>query len=100
MYSHQLVLSLCRLVSQGDILTVPAENHPDLLENNSEGIHRYKHHVLMIKQSVPMSLYSEDEGGGVSTLSCEQFQAGLVLRTWSEHGRRRSSPEAASGNRP
>ncbi|KAL3066445.1 hypothetical protein OYC64_016405 [Pagothenia borchgrevinki] len=29
-----------RLVSEGDILTVRAENHPDLLENNSEGIHR------------------------------------------------------------
>uniref|UniRef100_A0A4W6G6L5 Peroxisomal ATPase PEX6 n=1 Tax=Lates calcarifer TaxID=8187 RepID=A0A4W6G6L5_LATCA len=29
-----------RLVSQGDILSVPAEKHPDLLENNSEGIHR------------------------------------------------------------
>ena len=33
---------VCRLVSQGDVLTVPAENHPDLLENNSEGIHRYQ----------------------------------------------------------
>ncbi|KAF0036901.1 hypothetical protein F2P81_009775 [Scophthalmus maximus] len=28
-----------RLVSQGDILSVPTENHPDLLQNNSEGIH-------------------------------------------------------------
>uniref|UniRef100_A0A3B4Z062 Peroxisomal ATPase PEX6 n=1 Tax=Stegastes partitus TaxID=144197 RepID=A0A3B4Z062_9TELE len=31
-----------RLVSQGDVLTVSTENHPDLLENNSEGIHRYQ----------------------------------------------------------
>ncbi|XP_051237227.1 peroxisome assembly factor 2 isoform X2 [Dicentrarchus labrax] len=29
-----------RLVSLGDILTVPVENHPDLLENSSEGINR------------------------------------------------------------
>ncbi|XP_029931991.1 peroxisome assembly factor 2 [Myripristis murdjan] len=29
-----------RLVSQGDVLTVPVENHPDVLENNSEGINR------------------------------------------------------------
>lgn len=44
--SHQVVtLCVCvcvfRLVSQGDILTVPAENHPDLLEHGSEGIHTY-----------------------------------------------------------
>uniref|UniRef100_A0A3Q3K0K2 Peroxisomal ATPase PEX6 n=1 Tax=Monopterus albus TaxID=43700 RepID=A0A3Q3K0K2_MONAL len=30
-----------RLVSLGDILSVPTENHPDLLENSAEGIHRY-----------------------------------------------------------
>ncbi|XP_029374028.1 peroxisome assembly factor 2 isoform X2 [Echeneis naucrates] len=29
-----------RLVSQGDVLSVPAEKHPDLLENNSNGIFR------------------------------------------------------------
>uniref|UniRef100_UPI003AB0FB17 peroxisomal ATPase PEX6 n=1 Tax=Centroberyx gerrardi TaxID=166262 RepID=UPI003AB0FB17 len=29
-----------RLVSQGDVLSVPVENHPDLLENNAEGIYR------------------------------------------------------------
>lgn len=40
--TNQFVVSVCRLVSLGDVLTVPAENHPDLLQNNSEGIHRYK----------------------------------------------------------
>ncbi|CAB1422511.1 unnamed protein product [Pleuronectes platessa] len=29
-----------RLVSLGDVLSVPTENHPDLLENNCDGIHR------------------------------------------------------------
>ncbi|XP_076026813.1 peroxisomal ATPase PEX6 isoform X3 [Genypterus blacodes] len=32
--------STARLVSPGDVLTVPVGNHPDLLERNSEGIHR------------------------------------------------------------
>ncbi|MEQ2182375.1 hypothetical protein GOODEAATRI_021716 [Goodea atripinnis] len=39
-WSDQLVM-FRSVVSQGDILTVPAKNHPDLLENNTEGIYRY-----------------------------------------------------------
>uniref|UniRef100_A0A3P9Q6J3 Peroxisomal ATPase PEX6 n=1 Tax=Poecilia reticulata TaxID=8081 RepID=A0A3P9Q6J3_POERE len=37
-----------RVISQGDILTVPARNHPDLLENNAEGIRRYSAPVCML----------------------------------------------------
>ncbi|KAM3623054.1 uncharacterized protein V6R79_006294 [Siganus canaliculatus] len=52
-----------RLVSQGDILTVPAENHPDLLENNSEGIHRCP--VLFFRvQKVCLSAENQEEEGG------------------------------------
>nr|XP_020514226.2 uncharacterized protein LOC110002893 [Labrus bergylta] len=30
-----------RLVSEGDVLTLPAHKHPDLLQDNADGIHRY-----------------------------------------------------------
>uniref|UniRef100_A0A3B4Z067 Peroxisomal ATPase PEX6 n=1 Tax=Stegastes partitus TaxID=144197 RepID=A0A3B4Z067_9TELE len=52
-----------RLVSQGDVLTVSTENHPDLLENNSEGIHRCP--VLFFRvQRVCSSAERGEEGGG------------------------------------
>ncbi|XP_054460043.1 peroxisomal ATPase PEX6 isoform X2 [Anoplopoma fimbria] len=62
--------STSRLVSEGDILTVPAVNHPDLLENNSEGIHRCP--VLYFKvqkvcpsleKEQPAEEEEEEEGG-------------------------------------
>ncbi|XP_040892897.1 peroxisome assembly factor 2 isoform X3 [Toxotes jaculatrix] len=57
-----------RLVSQGDILSVPAEKHPDLLENNSEGIHRCP--VLFFRvQKVCPSVREEEEGGGGAHLA-------------------------------
>ncbi|XP_070778486.1 peroxisomal ATPase PEX6 [Enoplosus armatus] len=51
-----------RLVSQGDILTVPAENHPDLLENTSEGIHRCP--VLFFRVQTVCPSAERDGGGG------------------------------------
>ncbi|XP_028266070.1 peroxisome assembly factor 2 isoform X2 [Parambassis ranga] len=51
-----------RLVSQGDILTVPAGNHPDLLENNSEGIHRSPVLHFRVQKVCPSA--GEEEGGG------------------------------------
>ncbi|XP_028420769.1 peroxisome assembly factor 2 isoform X2 [Perca flavescens] len=49
-----------RLVAQGDVLSVPAANHPDLLENNSEGIHRCP--VLFFRvQKVCSSAEREEE---------------------------------------
>ncbi|XP_044045251.1 peroxisome assembly factor 2 isoform X2 [Siniperca chuatsi] len=48
-----------RLVSQGDILTVPAENHPDLLENSSDGIHRCPVLFFRVQAVCPSA-----EGGG------------------------------------
>ncbi|XP_072239619.1 peroxisomal ATPase PEX6 isoform X2 [Leuresthes tenuis] len=60
--------STSRVVSQGDILTVPAENHPDLLENNSEGIHRCP--VLSFRvQKVWSSAEREEEGEGRAHLA-------------------------------
>ncbi|XP_073327114.1 peroxisomal ATPase PEX6 isoform X2 [Pagrus major] len=55
-----------RLVSQGDILTVPAENHPDLLENNSEGIHRCPVLFFRVHKVCPSAETrggEEEEGG-------------------------------------
>ncbi|XP_034045150.1 peroxisome assembly factor 2 isoform X2 [Thalassophryne amazonica] len=52
-----------RLVSLGDVLSVPAGNHPDLLEKNAEGIHRSP--VLFFRvQKVCTSAEPEDDGGG------------------------------------
>ncbi|XP_045903125.1 peroxisome assembly factor 2 isoform X2 [Micropterus dolomieu] len=53
-----------RLVSQGDILTVPAENHPDLLENNSEGIFRCPVLFFRVQTVCPSAEREEEEGGG------------------------------------
>ncbi|XP_069385744.1 peroxisomal ATPase PEX6 isoform X2 [Paralichthys olivaceus] len=51
-----------RLVSLGDVLSVPTENHPDLLENNCDGIHRAP--VLFFKvQKVCPSAEREEVGG-------------------------------------
>ncbi|KAM4750262.1 LOW QUALITY PROTEIN: peroxisomal ATPase PEX6 [Anableps anableps] len=48
-----------RVVSSGDILTVPAKNHPDLLENNAEGIHRCPVLYFKVQKVAP----SAAEGG-------------------------------------
>ncbi|KAG7220245.1 hypothetical protein INR49_018344 [Caranx melampygus] len=58
-----------RLVSLGDVLSVPAEQHPDLLEDNCEGVHRCP--VLFFKvQKVCSSAESEEgEGGGGAYLA-------------------------------
>ncbi|XP_068444764.1 peroxisomal ATPase PEX6 isoform X1 [Clinocottus analis] len=53
-----------RLVSQGDILTVPAENHPDLLENNSEGIHRCPVLFFRVQKVCPSKEREEEKDGG------------------------------------
>ncbi|KAK2918466.1 peroxisomal ATPase PEX6 isoform X1 [Channa argus] len=54
--------SIPRLVSQGDILSVPTENHPDLLENNSQGIHRSP--MMFFKVQKVCSSVETEEGGG------------------------------------
>ncbi|XP_030598773.1 peroxisome assembly factor 2 [Archocentrus centrarchus] len=54
--------STSRLVSPGDILTVPAENHPDLLKSNSEGIHRCP--VLFFRVQKVCSSAGREGGGG------------------------------------
>ncbi|CAJ1054162.1 peroxisome assembly factor 2 isoform X3 [Xyrichtys novacula] len=53
-----------RLVSEGDILTVPAEKHPDLLQNNSEGIHRCPVLFFKVQKVCPPA-----EGGGGAYLA-------------------------------
>ncbi|XP_041789279.1 peroxisome assembly factor 2 isoform X1 [Chelmon rostratus] len=53
-----------RLVSLGDVLTVPAENHPDLLQNNSEGIHRCPVLFFRVQEVCPSAETQEEEEGG------------------------------------
>ncbi|XP_040002914.1 peroxisome assembly factor 2 isoform X2 [Xiphias gladius] len=53
-----------RLVSQGDILSVPTEKHPDLLENNSEGIQRSPVLFFRVQKVCPSAEREECGGGG------------------------------------
>ncbi|XP_049428068.1 peroxisome assembly factor 2 isoform X1 [Epinephelus fuscoguttatus] len=68
-----------RLVSQGDILTVPAENHPDLLENNSEGIHRCPVLFFRVQKVCPSAETEEEEGGGGAYLA-DRLHTSLYMR--------------------
>ncbi|XP_039883138.1 peroxisome assembly factor 2 isoform X4 [Simochromis diagramma] len=63
-YDNLLAQHFCtpRLVSPGDVLTVPAGNHPDLLETPSEGIHRCP--VLFFRVQKVCSSAGREEGGG------------------------------------
>ncbi|XP_029283663.1 peroxisome assembly factor 2-like isoform X3 [Cottoperca gobio] len=63
-----------RLVSEGDVLTVPAEHHPDLLENNSEGIHRCPVLFFKVQKVCPSAEREEEEeeGGGEAHLADRQ----------------------------
>ncbi|KAM9769291.1 peroxisomal ATPase PEX6 isoform 1-T1 [Menidia menidia] len=57
-----------RVVSLGDILTVPTENHPDLLENSSEGLHRCP--VLYFRvNKVCLSAKTEEQADGGAYLA-------------------------------
>uniref|UniRef100_A0A3Q3NCI2 Peroxisomal ATPase PEX6 n=2 Tax=Mastacembelus armatus TaxID=205130 RepID=A0A3Q3NCI2_9TELE len=56
-----------RLVSLGDILTVPTGNHPDLLENNSERIHRCPVLFFRVQKVCPSA--ERGEGGGGAYLA-------------------------------
>ncbi|XP_047199281.1 peroxisome assembly factor 2 isoform X2 [Hippoglossus stenolepis] len=67
-----------RLVSLGDVLSVPTENHPDLLENNCDGIHRSP--VLFFKvQKVCPSAEREEEGGGGGALLADRLHTSLYM---------------------
>ncbi|XP_055367037.1 peroxisomal ATPase PEX6 isoform X3 [Betta splendens] len=61
-----------RLVSQGDILTVPTENHPDLLENRSP--------VLFFKvQKVSPCAQERDGGGGGGAYLADRLHTSLYM---------------------
>ncbi|PWA29281.1 hypothetical protein CCH79_00013916 [Gambusia affinis] len=61
------------VVSQGDILTVPAKNHPELLENNGEGIRRYSAPVRMcpVLYFKVQKVLPSAKGGGEALLADE-----------------------------
>ncbi|XP_034414646.1 peroxisome assembly factor 2 isoform X2 [Cyclopterus lumpus] len=70
-----------RLVSRGDILTVPAENHPDLLENNSEGIHRCPVLFFRVQKVCPSTeKEEEEEGGEAEALLADRLHTSLYMR--------------------
>ncbi|XP_074553060.1 peroxisomal ATPase PEX6 isoform X2 [Halichoeres trimaculatus] len=52
-----------RLVSEGDILTVPADKDPDLLQSNSEGIHRSPVLFFKVQEVCSSAERKEDRGG-------------------------------------
>uniref|UniRef100_A0A3P9HN80 Peroxisomal biogenesis factor 6 n=1 Tax=Oryzias latipes TaxID=8090 RepID=A0A3P9HN80_ORYLA len=58
-----------RVVSEGDILSVPTENHPDLLENSSEGIHRSPALFFRVQKVKPLLNGGEGGGGGGAYLA-------------------------------
>ncbi|XP_074485873.1 peroxisomal ATPase PEX6 isoform X1 [Sebastes fasciatus] len=72
--------SMPRLVSQGDILTVPAENHPDLLENNSEGIHRCPVLYFRVQKVCPSAKREEEEEGGGGAHLADRLHTSLYMR--------------------
>uniref|UniRef100_A0A3B4WU00 Peroxisomal ATPase PEX6 n=1 Tax=Seriola lalandi dorsalis TaxID=1841481 RepID=A0A3B4WU00_SERLL len=76
-------LSLCRLVSQGDILSVPTGKHPDLLENNSEGVHRCPVLFFRVQKVCPSAerKEEEEEGGGGAHLA-DRFHTSLYMVTF------------------
>ncbi|MEQ2284554.1 hypothetical protein AMECASPLE_022927, partial [Ameca splendens] len=66
-----------RVVSQGDILTVPAKNHPDLLENNTEGIYRFP--VLYFKVQKVLQSGAERGGGGGGAHLADKTHTSLYM---------------------
>ncbi|XP_037327780.2 peroxisomal ATPase PEX6 isoform X2 [Pungitius pungitius] len=64
-----------RLVSEGDVLTVPAEKHPDLLENNSEGIHRCPVLFFKVQKVCPST-----EGGGGGAYLADKLHTSLYMQ--------------------
>lgn len=77
-YDNLLAQHFCtpRLVSPGDVLTVPAGNHPDLLETHSEGIHRCP--VLFFRVQKVCSSAGREEGGGAYLASRQHTSLYLV----------------------
>ncbi|XP_069577737.1 peroxisomal ATPase PEX6 isoform X1 [Brachyistius frenatus] len=61
---NRFLLSHHRLVAQGDVLTLPAGNHPDLLENNSEGIRRCPVLYFRVQKVCQSAEREEGEEGG------------------------------------
>lgn len=58
-----------RLIVQGDILTVPAGTHPDLLEDNSEAVHRCPVRFFRVEKVCQSAgTRREEEGGGAGLL--------------------------------
>ncbi|XP_070844214.1 peroxisomal ATPase PEX6 isoform X1 [Chaetodon trifascialis] len=68
-----------RLVSQGDILTVLAENHPDLLQNNSEGIHRCPVLFFRVQEVRPSAETPEEEGGRGGAYLANRLHTSLYM---------------------
>ncbi|XP_060919889.1 peroxisomal ATPase PEX6 [Labrus mixtus] len=53
-----------RLVSEGDVLTLPAHKHPDLLQDNADGIHRCPVLFFRVQKVSRPARGDREDGGG------------------------------------
>ncbi|XP_056136218.1 peroxisomal ATPase PEX6 [Lampris incognitus] len=56
--------TLPRLVTLGDVLTIPAEAHPEMLESSSEGANRWPVRYFRVKKVCGSAEREEEDGGG------------------------------------
>ncbi|XP_059191395.1 peroxisomal ATPase PEX6 [Centropristis striata] len=69
-----------RLVSQGDILTVPVLKHPDLLEETSEGINRCPVLFFRVQKVCPSADREEEEEEGGGAYLADRLHTSLYMR--------------------
>nr|XP_046232900.1 peroxisome assembly factor 2 isoform X1 [Scatophagus argus] len=81
-----------RLVSQGDIVKVPAENHPDLLENSSEGILRCPALFFRVLEVCPSAERPEEGGAHLA----DRLHTSLYMRASTNSPVPRCSEDGAS----
>uniref|UniRef100_A0A3B3I9J3 Peroxisomal ATPase PEX6 n=1 Tax=Oryzias latipes TaxID=8090 RepID=A0A3B3I9J3_ORYLA len=68
-----------RVVAEGDILSVPTENHPDLLENSLEGIHRSPALFFRVQKVKPLLNGGGGGGGGGGAYLADRTHTSLFM---------------------
>ncbi|XP_012708934.2 peroxisome assembly factor 2 isoform X1 [Fundulus heteroclitus] len=68
-----------RVVSQGDILSVPAKKHPDLLEDAAEGLPRCPVLYFKVQKVLRSAADREEEGGGGGACLADKTHTSLYM---------------------